>query len=132
MVLGRVLLNFYILVDSSSNYNTLKLTISVLDNWRASEASETLLVVVQWKTRYVYIYIYIRETHFSSAVLGLHNVGGVKCQLFLKHSNHWKQALKMIFKGSGCFQFPEAVVTSTVKESLRSTERGSLQVLAVL
>ena len=28
-------------------------------DWRASEASETLLVVVQWKTRYVYIYIYI-------------------------------------------------------------------------
>ena len=38
----------------------------------------------------------------------------------------------MIFKGSGCFQFPEAVVTSTVKESLHSTELGSLQVLAVL
>ena len=28
-------------------------------NWRASEASETLLVVVQWKTRFVYTYIYI-------------------------------------------------------------------------
>ena len=27
---------------------------------------------------------------------------------------------------------PEAVVTSTAKESLRSTERGSIQVLAVL
>ena len=39
---------------------------------------------------------------------------------------------KMIFKGSGCFQFPEAVVTSAAKESIRSTERGSLQVLAVL
>ena len=51
---------------------------------------------------------------------------------FLKHSNHWKRALKMIFKRSGCFQFPEAVVTSTAKESLRSTERGSLQVLTVL
>ena len=38
----------------------------------------------------------------------------------------------MIFKGSGCFQLPEAVVTSKAKESLRSTERGSLQVLAVL
>ena len=49
-----------------------------------------------------------------------------------KHSNHWKRALKMIFKGSRCFQFPEVVVTSTAKESLRSTERGSLQVLAVL
>ena len=28
------------------------------------------------------------------------------------NSNHWKRTLKMIFKGSGCFQFPEAVVTS--------------------
>ena len=49
-----------------------------------------------------------------------------------KHSNNWKQALKMIFMESDCFQFPEAVVTSTAKESLCSTERGSLQVLAVL
>ena len=60
------------------------------------------------------------------------NVGGVKCQPFLKHSNHWKRALKMIFKGSRCFQFPEVVVTSIAKESLRCTESGSLQVLAVL
>ena len=59
-------------------------------------------------------------------------MGGVKCQPFLKHSNHLKRALKMIFKGSGCFQFPEVVVTSTATESLRCTERGSLQVLAVL
>ena len=51
---------------------------------------------------------------------------------FLKHSNHWKRALKMIFKGSGCFQFPEVVITSTAKESLRCTERGSLQVLTYL
>ena len=49
-----------------------------------------------------------------------------------KHSNHWKRALKIIFKGSGCYLFPEAVVTSTAKESVRSTERGSLHVLAVL
>ena len=81
---------------------------------------------------YIYMYVYIRtyiwyvSSHFSSAVPGLRNVGGVKCQPFLKLSNHWKRALKMIFKGSGCFQFPEAVVTSTTKESLRSTERGSL------
>ena len=79
-----------------------------------------------------YIYIEIRETHFSSTVLMSRNVGGVKCQPFLKHSNHWKCAIKMIFKGSECFQFPEAGVTSTAKESLRSTERGSLHVLAVL
>ena len=45
------------------------------------------------------------------------------CQPFLKYSNHWKLALKMIFKGSVGFQFPEAVITSTAKESLRSTER---------
>ena len=51
---------------------------------------------------------------------------------FFYISNHWKRVLKLIFKGSGCFQFPEAVVTSTVKESLRSTNGGSLQVLAVL
>ena len=38
----------------------------------------------------------------------------------------------MIFKGNGCFQFPEAVATSAAKESVRSTERGSLQTLAVL
>ena len=43
-----------------------------------------------------------------------------------------ERALKMIFKGSGCFKFPEAVVTSIVKESLRSTKHGSLQVLTVL
>ena len=59
-------------------------------------------------------------------------MGGVKCQPFLKHSNHWKRALKMIFKESGCFQFPKAAVTSMAKESLHSTERGSIQVLAVL
>ena len=38
----------------------------------------------------------------------------------------------MIFKGTGYFQFYEAVVTSAAKESLRSTERGSIQFLAVL
>ena len=62
----------------------------------------------------------------------LRYVGGVKYKPFLKHSNHWKRALKMIFQESGCFQFPEAVVTSTAKESVSSTECGSLQVLAVL
>ena len=37
-----------------------------------------------------------------------------------------------IFKGCGCFQFPEAAITSVAKESVRSTERGSLQPLTVL
>ena len=98
--------------------------------------SETLSGVTNENRRYISIYIYIyiymvRETHFSSGP-GLRNVGGIKCQPFLKHCNHWKWTLKMIFKESGCFQFPEAVVTSTAKESLRSTERDSPQVLAVL
>ena len=30
----------------------------------------------------------------------LHNIGEVKCQPFLKHSNHWKWSLKRIFKGN--------------------------------
>ena len=71
-------------------------------------------------TRYIYtlyIHIYMRETHFCSAVLGLRYVGGIKCQPFLKRRNHWKRVLKMIFKGSGSFQFPEAVVTSTTKKA---------------
>ena len=59
-------------------------------------------------------------------------MGEVKCKQFLKQSNHLKWALKMILKGSKYFQFPEADITSTAKESLRSTERGSIQVLAVL
>ena len=41
---------------------------------------------------YIYIYIYmymVRVRHFSSAGPVLHNVGGVKCEPFLKHSNYW-------------------------------------------
>ena len=30
----------------------------MVNYWRASEASETLLVVVQWKTQYIYTYLY--------------------------------------------------------------------------
>ena len=67
----------------------------------------------------------VHETHFSNAVLGWRNVGGVKSQPFLKHSNLRKWPLKNIFKGSGCFQFPEVVVPSTAKESLCYTESGS-------
>ena len=37
-----------------------------------------------------------------------------------KNSNHWKRTLKMIFKGSGCFQFPEAVVTSAANTLLNA------------
>ena len=59
-------------------------------------------------------------------------MGGVKYQPLLKHSSHWRRALKIIIKESRCFQFPESVVTSMAKESLRSTKRGSIQVLAVL
>ena len=48
-------------------------------------------------------------------------MGGVKCQPFLKHCNNWKRALKMIFKGSGCFQFPEVVFYSERKPTLYRT-----------
>ena len=51
--------------------------------------------VTNGNRRYIYIYIYIYiwyvRPHFSSTVLGLRNVGGVECQPFLKHSNHWKR-----------------------------------------
>ena len=66
---------------------------------------------------FIYIYIWLRK------------VGRVKYQPFLKCSNYRKRILKMIFKGSSSFQFPETIVTSTAKESLRSTECSSLHVL---
>ena len=46
---------------------------------------------------------YVRHTLVGGP--GLRNVGGVKCQPFLRHSKHWKRALKMIFKESGCSSF---------------------------
>ena len=36
------------------------------------------------------------------------------------------------FQGKRCFQFTEAVINSIAEESLRSTECGSIQVLAGL
>ena len=66
--------------------------------------------------------------HFSGA--GIRMWAELNVSHFYK-GNHWKRVLKLIFKGSGCFQFPEAVVTSTAKGSLRSTAHGSLQVLVV-
>ena len=38
---------------------------------------------------YTYIYVRVRARHLSSASPVVHNVGGVKCQPFLKHSNYW-------------------------------------------
>ena len=78
------------------------------------------------------IYRYVRHIFVARSWVEVMWEELAKCQPFLKHSNHWKRSLKMIFKGSVCFQFPEAALISTAKESLRSTERGSLQVLAVL
>ena len=54
-------------------------------NWRASEASETLSGVTNGNQRYIYM---VRARHFSSAGPVLRNVGGVKCEPFLKHSNY--------------------------------------------
>ena len=42
-----------------------------LCNWRASEASETLLVVVQWKTRYVYTQIYVYVIARVGVIFGI-------------------------------------------------------------
>ena len=67
-----------------------------------------------------------RETSLNTAGTLLRIMVGVKCRPFLKQLI--EMGTKMIFKGSGYFQFPEAVITSTAKESLCSTERGSLQV----
>ena len=67
----------------------------------------------------IYVYIVCGETSFSD--VGIRNMGEVECQPFLKHSNHWKQALNsreacasVLFR----IQFPEVGATSTAKESL--------------
>ena len=57
----------------------------IRSNWRASE---TLSGVTNGNRRYIYIYM-VRARHFSSTGPELHNVGGVKCHLFLKRSNYW-------------------------------------------
>ena len=44
------------------------------------------------------IYMWYMRTHFSSVGPELHYVGGVKCQPFLKHSNHWKPTLKCFMR----------------------------------
>ena len=56
----------------------------------ASERSERDTIRSnKWKSE-IYIYIYmVRARHFSSAGPVLRNVGGVKCEPFLKHSNYW-------------------------------------------
>ena len=53
--------------------------------------------------------IYIKYMIPHLVAQALRNVGRVKCIA-------WNMRLQMIFKGSGCFQFPEAVVTSTAKK----------------
>ena len=58
-------------------------------------------------------------------------MGGVKCEPFLKHSIPLETGFKNDYQVKLGFQFHEAVVTSPVKDSLCSTERSSLQVLAV-
>ena len=50
----------FVLMISYLTFRTKVLKPKCLDfNWRVSETSETLLDVVQWKTLYVYAYIYI-------------------------------------------------------------------------
>ena len=50
------------------------------------QASETLSGVTNGNWIYVYM---VRASHFSSAGPVVFNIGGVKCQPFLKRSNYW-------------------------------------------
>ena len=62
-------------------------------------------------------------------------MGGVKCQPFLKHSNHWKPletGIKNDFQGKRVLPVSCSCRYFYSERNLRSTERGSLQVLAVL
>ena len=47
----------------------------LMSYWRASEASETLLVVDQWKMRYVYTYICISYRPVSRSIVDIKNQG---------------------------------------------------------
>ena len=79
----------------------------------------------QWKRHghvnmfiYLFIYLFIymlRRTTFSARASN-RKEGELSFSHFY-NSNHWKRTLKMIFKGSGCFQFPEAVFASTAKKA---------------
>ena len=61
----------------------------------------------------------------------LRNMGGVKCQPFLKHSNHWKQALKRFLKRSRALWCLFSIQSSdygaaSVLKVTYSPERGPL------
>ena len=71
----------------------------------------------------IYIYAYIYSTRDLTLMARAYVMWAELSVNHFYKGNHWKRALKMIFKESGCFKFAEAVVTSTLKESLRSTER---------
>ena len=90
------------------------------------------LVIGKWARHYrskqLKFEKYVRP-NYCSAGMALCNVGRVKCRPFLKQQP-LEMGTKKIFKGSRCFQFPEAVVTSTAKESVHLSTR-SLQVLAI-
>ena len=75
--------------ENGNSFYIISFTFVVIYFWRARHSSRSSM---ENAIRiYIHIYIYIHETHFSGAVLGLRNVGGVKYQPFLKHSNHWKR-----------------------------------------
>ena len=59
---------------------------------------------------YVYVYIYIDSTCDFTLVAQAYVMWAELSVCNFYSSNHWKWALKMIFKGTVCFQFPEAVV----------------------
>ena len=53
-----------------------------------------------------YIRTWYRALHFSSTGSIMYKVGGVKCQPFLKLSNHLKRALKMFLLKGKCAPWP--------------------------
>ena len=65
----------------------------------------------------------------------LRNMGGVKCQPFQKHSNHWKRTLQQILKGSVCFSyclgFSFLVLLLPRKKAYALPQHGSLIDFAV-
>ena len=72
--------------NRSSMKNAIRIYIYIYI-YLASERSERdISGVTNGNRRYIYM---ARARHFSSAGSVLRNVGGVKCEPFLKHSNYW-------------------------------------------
>ena len=72
----------------------------------------------------IFVCIIVCETSHSGVGIMIHNVGGVKCQPFLKHSSYKtgtisREAFALVTA------FADAVAITTAKESLCSTQTWS-------